>query len=398
MSLPWDQANLLPNLQTLSRIQPGDRLSVLKDGENVGSHNGNGKRGLRDRFVIKGKFKHGVTSLIKGEKLADDGAYLDPLETLFREAVRGVAGSRSSNGTPLRAAHVQLAYEGLKRLRDGYKGDKNAKADEIVGRVRAVVAPLVCEPGGVRTWDLVASGHRFALRAWLMNNPNNPDLAQEHPLTGNDLTTFVTAVYGAGAAPQPPTQAPSTNQRYQRAGTGVCKVFWGDGIDRSSVTVNGTALVAGDLTQAAASVRNLYQRLNRDEGLLFAVSQLANQAGVASLPAHLLAHTTYANYQQGRFVPLVVHRGKEVIPSVGYGTVDLTWPQGPQGSVRLTVETSFSGTTSCAELEDGVIGSGRSLAEYAVSRVDLRIAVDVSRLGSRIDLAVAKAKLKLTSA
>jgi hypothetical protein len=395
ISLPWDLANLLPNLQTLAQVQPGDRLSVLKEGDNPGSHDP--KRGLRDRFVIKSKLKHGVVSLIKGEKFLDDDAYLTPLETLFREAVQGVQAGRSSNGTLLRAAHVQVAYDGLKRLRDGYKRAKHAKADEIVRRVGAVVAPLVCEPGTTRTWDLLAAGQGFSLRGWLTNNAGNAGVTQEHPIADpTEQANFVNAVYG-NAPPQPAVRMAATGQQYQRAGTGVCHQFWIDGIDRPSITLNGAPQQARSLNQAAANVRALYQQLGNDEAMLFAVSQISCQVGLSSLPGFLLTFTTYYNSQQGQPSPLVVHRGKELVPALGPGGANVTFPQGANGTARVEVDVNLQGTAGCSELVNGQHGAGASLVSFGLSGFTMRLAVDVSRRGNSINLNLVRAEYQLSS-
>jgi hypothetical protein len=396
MSLPWDLANLLPNLETLSQVQPGDRLSVLKEGDNPGTHDA--KRGLRDRFVIKSKFKHGVVSLIKKEKLLDDTAYLDPLETLFREAVTGVRAGRSSANTLLRPKHVQRGYEGLKRLREGYKGDKLSKADEIVRRVGAAVASLVCEPGTTRTWDLLVD-HAFSLRAWLSNCAGNAGLSQEHQLGDPaNLAGFASTVYGAGAQPQPATRMPMTGQQYQRSGTGVCVTFWRDAIAAPGVTVGGQPISTTSLLNSAVNVRNLYQQMNNDEGLLFAVSQLASQAGVVSLPSALMVFSQYRNERQAQMTPLVTHGGRELVPVQGSDGADISFPQGAGGPVRLTVDTTLAGTSACLELVNGQNGPTSALADFGVTRVTFRIAVDVFRRGNRIDFRFVRAEYELAAA
>lgn len=87
MPLPWQGAYRVRNLRTRSQLTRKKHLSVLKEGENVGSTPADYKRGLRAEWKTVRGFKQKFRGK-KGESILSDSHYLGPLVSVFTAAVR----------------------------------------------------------------------------------------------------------------------------------------------------------------------------------------------------------------------------------------------------------------------------------------------------------------------
>ena len=278
MSLPWDAENIAPNLETLSRLRRGDHLSVLKDGENTdGDTYTRGGRGLRSHFKIEGKFRQAFVRTKKGESILEDEQFLLPLTRFFRAAV-DAWGRHQVTGDD-----VIGGCRGLENLAGTYAGDqaRRAKINEIIQAVRRELRGIRVEgvflaPGerNLVLGDQNFRGMRQRILDIISEGKDNPGLLNEYS-KGVDQD-FLDAVFGKNAVPQKATTLPVGDMSYTRQSMGVCTQYHLDGHVRTGVKLRGERISCSQ-----EDIAKLFQFCDRDEGLMYAVSQMASQAGVA---------------------------------------------------------------------------------------------------------------------
>ena len=385
MSLPWEQENIAPNLATLARLRRGDHLSVLKEGENTeGDTFVHGNRGLRARFKIEGKARQAFVRSKKGESILEDEQYLRPLIRFFRAAVDAwgrhqVTGDQVSGG-----------FRGLENLRQTYANDttRRAKMDQIIEAVRREmrgirVEGVFLEPGErqVVLGSQNFPGMRQRILEIITAATDNALLLEEYK-TGV-TKEFLDAVYGNDAKPQKATNVPIGNFSYVRKHMGVCGQFHKDGHARTGVRLRGARI-----TCSKEDLAQLFQFTNRDEGLLFATSQAANQGSVGAVPALLL---TKGGRDGQREVPLIQIGADRVFPNMGAGHCNIT-KNGNQ--IVVTIDLQYDGN---------VLGFGtgpegpKPLAEFGITQIGIRISVRLGHAGDRIELELIESTLRITT-
>jgi len=388
MSLPWDQPNIAPNLTTLSRLRRGDHLSVLKEGENTdGETYVHGDRGLRALFKIQGKFKQSFVRSKKGESILEDDQYLRPLIRFFQAAV-GEWGRHQVTGDL-----VSSAFRGLETLRQTYANDqaRAAKMDEIIAAVRR-------ELPGIRVEGVFLNPGDHEVVLGEQNFPGMRQRILEIITAGNDpmvvdeyktgvTKEFLDAVYGEDAKPQKATTMPLGNFPYVRKSMGVCRQFYRDAQEGSSVKLDGVRTSC-----SKEDLQELFQFVDRDEGLLFATSQIATQAGVAGAATVLFAQ----GGRDGRTkVPLIQSGGERLMFAIGGGGCDITKPA---DQIVISCELQIRGDMVGFSV-DPVTGPSppKALSLFGINHIGILISARLRRAGNRIAVELREATLRITT-
>jgi hypothetical protein len=371
-------------------LRSGDHLGVLKKGENVGTVDGaKGNRGLRARFEIEGKFSQAFVRNKKGESILDDQQYMMPIVNVFHAGIR-----KHFRGNGVSATQLLGAMRGLKKLSRTYAGDgmKQAKIAQILRRVRdelpmSLMSVIFQEPGV----------HRFQLGRQLGPTVENEILSRCFP-TGDldgvvkertaDVTPqLIQAVFGNAKA-QPATHVPITEHNYTRTGIGVCHQYWRDSLGKG-------VKIGGVLTKCDASgLKRLLEFTGKDEGMMFAISQAANQASVAGAPAMIL---TKGVKVQGQEVPLLEAANERIFLLPYAGTAEVSRQN---AGFVVTANMTMDGNQQAFSFKNGAMdqGTGRTrLLDFGISNFEMEIAVSLARAGNRINLALTKAEFVVTT-
>jgi len=387
MSLPWEPQNIVPNLVTLAGLRRGHHLSVLKEGQNTeGETYTHGDRGLRALFKIQGKFKQSFVRSKKGESILEDEQYLRPLIRFVRAAV-DAWGRHLTTGD-----RVMGAFRGLENLRQTYLNDeaRRAKMDEILAAVsremRGIrVEGVFLEPG---EHQVILGSHSFpAMRQRILEIIRSATDAMVTEEYERGVTKdFLDAVYGENANPQPATTMPLGDVSYVRKSMGVCRQFYRDAQEGTGVDLGGAMKKC-----TKADLRELFEFVNRDEGLLFATSQLATQGGVGGVPAMLFG-------QGGRDgqakVPLIQTGGDRVMIVMGEGHCAIT-KFGNQ--IVVSIELQYAGNVDGFPVGDGNPGLPKPLTEFGITHIGIRVSVRLWRAGNRIEMALVETTLRITT-
>lgn len=386
MSLPWDAENIAPNLETLCSLHGGDHLSVLKEGENTDgeTYTLNG-RGLRARFKIERKMRQSFVRSKKGETIRDDEQYLYPLIRFFRAAVS--AWGRNQVSSDL----VMGGFQGLKTLQRTYasKRTRKAKIDEIVQAVGQQLRGIHVEGIYLEHGEsnfILGEQQLPGIRQWIMEELSDGDekLREEYSL-GVDQE-FISAVFGPKADPQAPTIVPVGRFAYTRHAMGVCRQFHRDAHEGGGVLLDGVKVNC-----RSESLANFYKFLSRDEGLLFAVSQLSTQAGVAGMATLVLMKG--GSDGQTR-LPLIQCGFERLQPNIGKGNSHVS-KLGNSILIESTLEIPGSAQTFARAGWE--MRGPLPLRDFGVASIRAEFAVTLQRQGNRIDIQLHRATLRIVT-
>jgi len=151
--MPWDDAKVKRNLETIAVLQNGDKLSVLKTGaiptEPRYRNLGKSGRGLREFFDRqRGGFwtlKRNAERTRKGETILNDLQYRQPLLTLFAKAAALAIDQTHEVDMGL----ILRAYQGLSRMRQtyltGHTLAHRRKMNEIISEIQPLLPKLNAE-------------------------------------------------------------------------------------------------------------------------------------------------------------------------------------------------------------------------------------------------------------
>jgi len=379
MSLPWDPENIQPNLRTLSRLHRGEHLSVLKEGENLdtGTYTLNG-RGLRSRFKIEGKLKPSFVRTKKGETILNDQQYFYPLKQFFAEAAS--AWGRNQISSDL----LKAGYDGLKKLRDTYANDQTYKV-----KFEEILQVIESELRGIRVRgisleqgesNLILGEQQFpGMRQWIMNKimESSSTLIEEYATDVNK--NFMKVIFG-DAKPRR-TRIPIGGFDYERQAMGVCWQYHRDAHQGTGVRLEGA-----QINCSTVNLAKLFKFVNEDDGLMFAVSQVATQGSVSGMANHLLHH---AGKEGDRNVPLIQFGYERLLFNMGGGFCNIS-----KLGNRILVSSTFAiagnaGTTSQSARSERM-GTAR---EFGVSSIRTEFAATLQRTGNTIDIQLHKAIL-----
>lgn len=392
--MPWTPTNLVPNLITLRNLRRGDHLSVLKEGENVGSVSGaRGNRGLRSRFKIERGFRkfRGVGEK-KGESILEDDQYLRPLSTLFAVAADAFFRSQVS------ASQLMGAYQGLLELQKTIQatGDQPRirKMAQIIQAVRDKL-PMNLMNG----LFLERGQHKFSLGQHIspevtqkmidtVKAVGNANVVNERQT--NVTPELITAVYGNSLPSNAePTWVPITEHQYTRQGIGVCHQFWRDAHEGTGVTLNWTRL-----TCSAGDLRRFLAFCNNDEGLMFAVSQAANQGALTGAPTMILNSGARDNNNPA---PLIQAQGERVFFTFGGGGGNI----GKQGGdITVTTVVNLDGNQPAFSFRNGGIDPDsvkNKLLDFGISNFKFTLGLKLRRSGNAIEMSLYRAEYVITT-
>ncbi len=395
MPLPWEQPHRAANLKTLGRLRRGDHLSVLKEGQNTDADNYDyalGNRGLRDEFKIQHQITQSFVRSKKGESILVDEQYLIPLTNLFAAAV--TAWSRNENG--ITGALIKNAVRGLENLRQTYTGERRAKMDEILDQVRRLVggirvAGVFFDPGDHQTirGEEQFPGMRERIIELVPLGFNDTNMQQELAVDAQ----FLNAAFGRNLAPQIPTILPiAGGPYYRRRASGVCKQFDTDS-NRELASLNGRFIKCNP-----RDIRSLHEFLGRDDGLLFAVSQIATQSCIPGIPTFLF---NMGGRERNRNVALIQTGDHWIIPGQdqqnpyerGNTRCDITrsgeW-------ILISNEQKFNGNSQALDQHD----TPHRLSDFGIRELRIRIEIRTRRppLSERIVWELHDFMLRITTA
>jgi hypothetical protein len=148
-------------------------------------------------------------------------------------------------------------------------------------------------------------------------------------------------------------------------------------------------LVGKRISCSKDDLHELYQYTNRDEGLLFATSQLANQAGVSGV-ANLLFGQGGRDGQDK--VPLLLSGGDRVMFSMGTGHCDITKRA---GQIVVSNEQQFDGSVMAFSVNGG--DGMKPLSDFGITHIGIRISVRLRRVGDSIALELHESTLRITT-
>ena len=322
--LPWDDRNVRPNLITLSRLQKGDKLSVLKKGAVPNDRElqnlGKGGRGLRELFDIqRGGWKHRLSQARerkrKGESLIEDKQYLIPLTKLFVKAYSLWYAHRER----IEWTTIQAAFYGLKTMRQTYSsGEGNRKINEIIRNVQPLI-PMRGESRGTIELRYVQDINLLTQSALgdaeksiyeFLDASENKGLRQEAEDLYSNTQLKAEEIYGTdGPSISEPTKLP-TNPKvpYTRKKLGMCITGVKDWKRRAPL-FNGKRI-----SFTNEGMKMVLEELDNDEAMLFLISQLVCQGGLEALMQLFMIYKTPANFKAGR-VELAFHcQGKRIQP------------------------------------------------------------------------------------
>jgi hypothetical protein len=258
---------------------------------------------------------------------------------------------------------------------------------EVLATVKNILAEgsKPCIPvvrNALQSLDLLghACGKTVAkqLPGWLKVKGSNTLLSQEESANILDLK----AVFGTSGQPSGrPTTLDTTGTTYERTALGVCQQFTLDVIQRQSCSMRlaspqGWACWEDKLGTGFDRVRSLWLFLDKDDAMLFLVSQLLNQGGLeAAAPVGALNQ-----------LPLK-YAGRKVIPLQPAERAFCVTASPHRGAFRLSHTAVWKGQY----MEDWYDvptapqpGTGQSLASVGIRGPTTQYDVDVQRIMNAI--------------
>jgi hypothetical protein len=331
--MPWDDDHLRNNLEVLARLQPGNELSVLKDGaiprevpfRDLGKRN----RGLRHDFKIRtgGLFglKKKSSRTKKGEDLLEDMQYAVPLGLLFGHARTALDGRRLG----ITAAHLRKAHRGLRNLVKTYSSWDVAYQAKVQQILQVTAAHLP----GFAVIDIKGRGTTELLRRYAFMDLSREIIAKID-FTGDDaggteakMSQYALRnVYGRDRGRTttaiPTENQPNTNNpaNYCRQRSGICVGAFKDW-KREGLMLNGERMKLPDVdsmdtlsNDCRHKLLEIYTALGYDEAMLYVTSQLVQQGGLPFLISYLLSGRQRAGGQRQPFNSFSVN-GFGIVPS-----------------------------------------------------------------------------------
>lgn len=423
MTLPWDDINIKQNLQVISTLQRGHKLSVVKSGATPGepAFTGIGRGGRSLRAVFDRQ--RGITGFErkkKGETILNDHQYQIPLMMLFQKA----SMLWQTKGRP-RVSKKELcdSWDGLLRMAQGYANNRSRTKREKMAAILDTVGVFIPNRTGIQLRgemriDLrrrVEFKGKFdeSVYKWMVPKPSNTTGREEY----EGSPALIRKIFGGPPVPvksqrrgsmtfkksplsttrsrrrslprstrlsgtgRLPTKIPTLQGRmYKRKKMGVCKQFQLDITRTPKIKLNGEEL---DLTDESIGV--IFNALGKDEALLFVVSQLGHQSGCEGLLSLVGAHKDFEKFSQDKIKCTFIVRGKKIMlgKQIAHTSIDTH----PSGRVTITGVTELNpdeqGTMAFGsqyKMMDGppdmVAGQPR---DFGIDRLQLTCVMDVWR-------------------
>jgi len=302
---PWEEANVKPNLLVLGTIVRGNRLSVLRDGTKASqidlSFGADSFALLRDVFQVETGIFGKISRAKRGEEITDPNQYSTPLSHLFTEAILQHRSGHSNNITK---QDITRAIQGLKNLKNGYKGTARQELERIISGIEMSVrikGGLTKRRGLIK---LDGAGKTINLMNLTMMKDISKKYYEQLNLTRNEGAIDeqdtspgeLNAIYGYSTrSRQSPTTLPTIkNRKYKRRKLGLCEAFYGDCgrficyLNDHDTPLPIPALNSGaPRTALAPEIKKIFNAVGKDEAMLFLLSQLISQAGIPAIIAFL---------------------------------------------------------------------------------------------------------------
>ena len=359
MASPWDDDYVKANLETIAQLQTNEHLKTAENGKILAQFVRASKGGLLTkapslspidfhRPILK-VFKHGGE--LSGRVKVDPKGHsiTDFKEKITKETIRG-------------------AFSGLLVLLETYKG--NTQRYEPVKSLITDVMKVLKQVGDMahvyrggwkdkisiegKKGKVVHKLDPKQLEVMLFQGMEalikNPDLCNE--ATKKDITTlndqWIRKVYGD--TPQFLwTQMPITGQMYQRQGSGICVpaiLDWPRGAFRhpvGSVVLPSKYFPYGDNYKAidvndTKQIKAIYNDVGRNSAMLFAVSQLTNQAVIGNVPQLYLAFNGDEDHE---CLPVLWYKNTGILFMSGFNYYASRIKEGGINSTRVVVEHAF---------------------------------------------------------
>jgi hypothetical protein len=302
---PWDEANVKANILAIGSIMRGNRLSVLQDGTKASqmdlSFGADAYALLRDVFRVETSFMGKARRRKRGEEITDPNQYSIPLNYLFTEAVLQHRSGHMSNITK---QDLERAIQGLKNLKNSYKGSAKQELERIISGVELSIrlkggltkrTGLIKLDGTGKTLNLMSMTKMKGIKNKYyeqLDLTRNVGAITEHESSPAELT----AIYGYNTrSREASTTLPTmTHKKYKRKKLGLCDAFYGDCgrficfLNDHDTPLPIPALNAGvSRAKLAPEINKIFQAIGQDEAMLFLLSQLISQAGIPAITAFL---------------------------------------------------------------------------------------------------------------
>ena len=307
MPSPWDDNNVKANLAVISQLQANQRLKTSE----------------RGRVLVR--FRRFTKTIFNKEPSMEPARFHRPIVEVFKRGTTlATAHSTDSRDTKITKDDLKAAFTGLLVLSDTFQQARNRQRYE---RVKSVITNVNKAIRKIGDKDTVYQGgwndkiridgrrgtitHRLdpkqmdvMLRPGITALMHNSSLCNEAAAgTGSGQIRnlndgWIRRVYGS-ASQLLSAQMPTTGQVYQRQGSGICAqavMDWnrwnlrhrsGTHVIRSGYYPFGEDF-KGVNPDNPGEVKALYNDVGRNQAMLFALSQLTNQAVLISVPTTYL--------------------------------------------------------------------------------------------------------------
>ncbi len=388
MPFPWDAENIVANLTTLSRIVRGDKLAVAGE-----------------RFEIQKKGF--VTSFKRTFSSESVVSYIVPITRIFEHTQPG------KRPVPITNRLIKDAYLGLQQLRETYIANREKLL--TMDRIIRTVSPFLPHDYGLhgvgdnRYIDLPGGNHaayRVSLGGMkddlghllVDDTKTNEENTKEADMSNTTGTNVVQGWRGLklkdaerylGRGNNTPTTIPTLpnhSNPYQRHAFGVSVQYFKDCVDRDGhLRVDGRPLATGK-----DNIAQLLQFVRGDLAMMFALSQMANQAAVMGIPSIILSHSSHHNAENRVLKPLF-HFGGERIGFMNYKNEDemdlhrigevfiVELRQKLKTGGMLSMTTHMDGTVK--EAGEPVVSNGRGILSCTI-----HLAVGLKRTGASLEI------------
>ena len=380
---PWDSKNLERNLAALAKLNDKNHLRVLK----AASKSSQKKLPLSEVKIVRpsSKFRREKLRVLRhdfkivakgkektGESVLNDNLYATPIKRIFQAALKNKFAHKK----------IEHAFDGLIRWQGSFKNvDELNKAKEILQNISDLLPPefmyKVMSVLGEYRWQTKTWNHHIIK---MISQPRNRYLCEEYQNDKLCPKKMIKAIFGAKPSNQV-TDSPVTSTKYSRKGIGVCTQFGADCIQRSGALLNGNPI---QVKKEPNSLQQLFDLTDRDEGLMWVVSQIVNQASLGAVPFFLI---NGAAQNDNPFLILPNSKRLRVLATKRGFRIDIRSKK--KGVLNLTCEHIFDKTTLVVPNERG---DPRPLSDFRINSVKVIVGVEVIRIDNSFKIGVSELK------
>jgi hypothetical protein len=361
MASPWDDDYVKANLETISQLKPNEYLKTAENGKILARFVRMPKGGLftKPPSLSPMEFHRPIVKVFKR------GGELTGWQTVHQEKTGKTIKDFKEKVTK---ETIRGAFGGLLVLLDAYK--ENTQRYELVKSLITEVMKALKQVGDMahvyrggwkdkislegKKGKVVHKLDPKQLEVMLFQGMEalikNPDLCNE--ATKGSINTlneqWVRNIYGD--TPQLLwTQMPITGQTYQRQGSGICvpaALDWprgafrhpkGNAVSTSNYFPFGKEYKAIDVKDYH-QIKAIYNDVGRNSAMLFAVSQLTNQAVIGNVPQLYLAFNGDEDHE---CLPVLWYKNTGILFMSGFNYYASRIKEGGINSSRVVIEHAF---------------------------------------------------------